>query len=289
LRHFRASDGARIAYRDDGDGRPLVLLHGLMAHSGFFAGQQPLAGDFRLIGVDLRGHGASADAGGALTVEQLAQDVSELAEALDLDEAIGIGWSLGASVLWNVLSGPSGRRFAASVVVDMTARVENVDGWDLGLSPDACALRSAAIAADFDTFATAAGQAIFSQPISAAMRETADWASREFARNDGATIGAVWQSLVGEDFRPLLPRISQPTLIVHGRHSQLYDAATAQYLARALPNASDIEFAGSGHAPQIEQSELFNKVIRDFADRPTRTPRPNARSKTQTQTQTHEI
>jgi pimeloyl-ACP methyl ester carboxylesterase len=285
LRHFTASDGARIAYRDEGEGRPLVLLHGLMAHSGFFPGQQPLARDFRLIGVDLRGHGASAAAGGALTVGQLARDVSELSDALGLEDAIGIGWSLGASVLWEVLSGPAGRRFAASVVVDMTARVENVDGWDLGLSPEACALRSAAIAADFRTFAMAAGQAIFSQPISERMRETADWASAEFARNDPATIGAVWESLVAEDFRPLLSRIAQPTLVIHGRHSQLYDAATAQYLARALPNASEIEFEGSGHAPQLEQSDLFNATIRDFADRLTRVPHPHRQS----QTQTHEI
>jgi pimeloyl-ACP methyl ester carboxylesterase len=281
LRYFTASDGARIAYRDEGDGRPLILLHGLMAHGGFFAGQQALAGSFRLIRVDLRGHGDSAAAGGALTVERLARDVSELAGALNLQDAIGVGWSLGASVLWTVLSGPSAGRFAASVVVDMTARVQNVDGWDLGLSPEACALRSAAIESDFQTFAIAAGQAIFSQPISDRMRETADWASYEFARNDPATILAVWQSLVAEDFRPLLPRIAQPTLIVHGRHSQLYDAATAQYLARALPNASEIEFEGSGHAPQLEQSDDFNAVIRDFADRLTRGPAPHNHRQTQ--------
>ncbi|HEX8192186.1 MAG TPA: alpha/beta hydrolase [Allosphingosinicella sp.] len=285
MRHFTASDGARIAYRDEGEGRPLVFLHGLMAHSGFFPGQQPLADSFRLIGVDLRGHGASAKAGGALTVDRLARDVAELADALDLEEAIAVGWSLGASVLWTLLSGPAGRRFAASVVVDMTARVENVDGWDLGLSPEACALRSAAIASDFKAFAMAAGQAIFSQPISERMRETADWASAEFARNDAATIGAVWKSLVAEDFRPLLPAIRQPTLIIHGRHSQLYDAATARYLARALPDAAEIEFEGSGHAPQLEQSDAFNAAIRDFADRVARTPQPNR----QPQTQTHEI
>jgi pimeloyl-[acyl-carrier protein] methyl ester esterase len=281
LRQFTASDGARIAYRDNGDGRPLVLLHGLMAHGGFFPGQQALADHFRLIAIDLRGHGASAAAGGSLTVAQLARDVSEIAQALDLRDVIGIGWSLGASVLWNVLSGPAGDRFAASVVVDMTARVENVDGWDLGLSPEACRLRSAAIASDFEAFAMAAGQAIFSQPISERMRDTADWASAEFARNDGATIGSVWKSLVAEDFRPLLPAIEQPTLIIHGRHSQLYDAATAQYLARALPNAHEIEFEGSGHAPQLEQAELFNTTIRDFADSLSR--------QSQRQTQTHEI
>lgn len=267
LRYFTAPDGARIAYRDEGEGRPLLFLHGLMAHGGFFPGQDALARDFRLIRVDLRGHGESRSAGGPLNVAQLAGDVAALAEALDLEEAIGIGWSLGASVFWELLSGPTGGRFAASVVVDMTARVENVDGWDLGLSPEACALRSAAIAEDFTSFATAAGQAIFSQPIGPECRETADWASAEFARNDPQVIGAIWRSLVAEDFRPLLARIEQPTRVIHGRHSQLYDAATAEYLARALPNAREIEFERSGHAPQLEQPEQFNAAIRDFAER----------------------
>jgi pimeloyl-ACP methyl ester carboxylesterase len=36
LHVFTASDGARIAYRDSGRGTPIVLLHGLMAHAGFF-------------------------------------------------------------------------------------------------------------------------------------------------------------------------------------------------------------------------------------------------------------
>src|SRR5215217_3378343 len=192
LRHFTASDGARIAYRDEGAGRPLVLLHGLMAHSGFFRAQESLARDFRLVAVDLRGHGASRAADNSLSVEQLARDVAELADALALEDAIGIGWSLGATVLWQLLAGQAGARFSGAVVVDMTARVMNEDGWDLGLSPEACDLRTAAIADDFETFAMAAGQAIFSQPVGESCREIADWASFEFARNDGAMIGALW-------------------------------------------------------------------------------------------------
>ena len=62
MQFFTTSDGARIAYRDEGEGTPLVLLHGLMAHGGFFREQDELAGPFRLIRVDLRGHGASAAA-----------------------------------------------------------------------------------------------------------------------------------------------------------------------------------------------------------------------------------
>ena len=155
----------RIAYRDEGEGRPLVLLHGLMAHGGFFREQAPLADAFRLIAIDLRGHGASARPGERPTVEQVAADVAGLADALGLEGAIGVGWSMGATILWHVLTGPAAARFAGAVSIDMTARVLNDEDWGLGLSPQACEARTAAIRDDFASFAAAAGQAIFARPV----------------------------------------------------------------------------------------------------------------------------
>lgn len=274
MRFFTTSDGAQIAYRDEGEGTPLVLLHGLMAHGGFFREQEALADRFRLIRVDLRGHGASAEAatrgGGEPTVERIARDVAELAEALDLNGAIGVGWSLGATVLWHVLTGPAAGRFAGAVVVDMTARVLNDSEWDLGLSAEACEARSAAIRDDFERFAVDAGQGIFAQPVENGTRATADWASFEFARNDPGTIASVWASLVRQDVRALLERISHPTLIVHGAQSRLYGEDTADHLVAALPNARAVRFERSGHAPHLEQPELFNATLSDFADRLSR-------------------
>lgn len=267
---FTASDGAHIAYRDVGQGTPIVLLHGLMAHGGFFEKQAPLADRFRLISIDLRGHGGSRMAGGRPTVERIAADVAELAEALDLESAVGVGWSLGATVLWHVLDGPAGARFAGAVVIDMTARVLNDAEWDLGLSIEACEARSAAIRDDFDSFARAAGEAIFAQPVTAEHRALADWAAGEFATNDGAAIGAVWESLVRQDVRALLAGIRHPTLIVHGAKSQLYGADTADHLVAALPQAHAVRFEGSGHAPHLEEPDLFNRTLEDFAGRLTR-------------------
>ena len=267
MESFTASDGGLIAYRDEGpsnsSARPLVLLHGLMAHGGFFREQAVLAEQFRLITVDLRGQGHSGTANA--TVERAAADVAELVEALDLRDAIGIGWSLGATVLWQVLAGPVASRFAGAVVVDMTARVRNAADWDLGLSPEACAARSAAIRDDYRSFAANAGQAIFAQPVAEAQRATADWASAEFARNDPAAIAELWASLEQQDLRPLLSQIRHPTLIVHGAQSQLYGADTADHLVAALPNARAIRFAGSGHAPHLEEPALFNRTVTEFA------------------------
>ena len=266
-----ASDGTEIAYRDTGNGTPVVLLHGLMAHGGFFRAQDELARDHRVVAVDLRGHGKSGSGnGGGPTVERMAADIAELAVTLDLEGAIGIGWSLGATILWHVLSGPAAARFAGAVVVDMTARVKNDAEWDLGLSPEACEARSLAIRDDFESFALSAGQAIFAQPIAPEHRRLADWASLEFARNDAAAIGSVWASLVRQDVRALLSRIQHPTLIVHGAQSSLYGDDTADHLVAALPHARAVRFEGSGHAPHLEEPELFNATVRDFAARLSR-------------------
>jgi pimeloyl-ACP methyl ester carboxylesterase len=269
LNQFTSSDGARIAYSDTGSGTPIVLLHGLMAHGGFFRFQAPLADKHRLIAIDLRGHGASGS-GGAPTVERLARDVAELVDSLDLDGAIGVGWSLGATVLWHVLAGPAGPRFAGAVVVDMTARVRNDAEWDLGLSPEACEARTAAIRDDFEGFALGAGQGIFAQPLADEQRQLADWASAEFARSDGAAIAAIWESLVRQDMRALLSGIRHPTLIVHGAQSSLYGDETADHLVAALPQASAVRFDRAGHAPHLEQPDLFNRTLSDFADRLSR-------------------
>jgi pimeloyl-ACP methyl ester carboxylesterase len=236
-----------------------------MAHAGFFERQGELARDFRVIRVDLRGHGQSRGTGAAPTIQTLADDITELSAHLGLEQAIALGWSLGASVLWRVLTGPAGGRFAGAVVVDMTPRVLNDSDWALGLSGEICDARAKAIGDDFPSFAASAGAAIFAQPLSDDSRPLAAWAGEEFARNDGAAIGALWRSLVAEDLRPLLGRIRQPTLVVHGAQSHLYGSDTADHLVEALPNASLITFDRSGHAPHLEQPELFNSAIRDFA------------------------
>lgn len=263
---FTASDGAHIAYRDSGRGTPIVLLHGLMAHSGFFQRQEALADHFRIVALDLRGHGGSRAANGAApTVERMAADVAELAEALGLEGAIGVGWSLGATVLWHVLAGPAATRFAGAVVVDMTARVRNDSEWDLGLTSEAVEARSAAIAGDYESFARSAGQAIFAQPLAAQHRRLADWASLEFAKSDADAMASVWASLIRQDVRGLLDGIRHPTLIVHGAQSPLYGEDTADHLVAALPRARAVRFEHSGHAPHLEEPDLFNATLKHFA------------------------
>lgn len=236
-----------------------------MANSSFFREQRELAESFRLISIDLRGHGESGTGAEPPTIARLAADVAELADRLDLEGAIGLGWSLGATILWHVLGGSAGRRFAAAVVIDMTPRVLNDRDWTLGLSSEICEARAQAIQEDYAGFTAGAGAAIFAQPLADEMRPLAAWAAEEFGRNDPAVTAALWDSLVAEDARPLLARINQPTLVVHGANSHLYGSDTADHLVEALPNAVAVQFERSGHSPHLEQPELFNRTLTEFA------------------------
>jgi len=180
-----------------------------------------------------------------------------------------VHWVTGRDGL-DVSQAPLSTLVAPAVVIDMTARVRNDARWDLGLSPEACAARSLAIRDDYESFAFSAGQAIFAQPVADAQSGLATWVSREFARNDPAAMAAVWESLVAQDMRVLLGSIRHPTLIVHGAHSSLYGDGTADHLVAALPEARALRFERSGHAPHLEEPDLFNATLTDFAGRLSR-------------------
>ncbi|MGB3315096.1 MAG: alpha/beta hydrolase [Albidovulum sp.] len=99
LQHFTASDGARIAYRDDGTGRPLLCLAGLTRAGTDFDFVAPHLSDLRLIRMDYRGRGASDWTGAATyTVEREARDALELLDHLGIDRTAILGTSRGGLI-----------------------------------------------------------------------------------------------------------------------------------------------------------------------------------------------
>lgn len=99
MQHFTASDGARIAYLDEGDGRPLLCLAGLTRSGTDFDFVAPHLTGLRLIRMDYRGRGGSAWTGAATyTVEREARDALELLDHLGLDRVAILGTSRGGLI-----------------------------------------------------------------------------------------------------------------------------------------------------------------------------------------------
>ncbi|UUZ92867.1 alpha/beta hydrolase [Paenibacillus sp. P25] len=86
----------RLAYTDQGEGTPVVLLHGFCGSSAYWDEVLPLLqGRARLIVPDLRGHGDSGAPDEPYGMETLADDIAGLLEELQLSKAVLIGHSLG--------------------------------------------------------------------------------------------------------------------------------------------------------------------------------------------------
>jgi pimeloyl-ACP methyl ester carboxylesterase len=118
LQHFTASDGTRLAYREMGQGRAVVMLHGLFSNAMInwikygHAGQLAAAG-FRVIMPDLRAHGDSEAPHDPACYpdDVLAHDAAELIAHLGLTDYDLVGFSLGSRTSARaVLGGLSPRR-----------------------------------------------------------------------------------------------------------------------------------------------------------------------------------
>jgi pimeloyl-ACP methyl ester carboxylesterase len=96
-----SADGVRIAYEVHGEGSPtLVFVHGWSCNRGYWAGQlEPLSTQYKVVAIDLGGHGESGRGRKAWTIESFGADVAAVVKKLDLERVVLIGHSMGGDVI----------------------------------------------------------------------------------------------------------------------------------------------------------------------------------------------
>lgn len=145
-------DGTRIAFKDWGSrgGQPIIFSHGWPLSGEFWATQMLFFGmeGYRVIAHDRRGHGRSDQPWEGNSVDQFADDLAELIEALDLQDLILMGHSTGGGEIVRYMSRHGTGRVAKVVLVsavvplglqmdDMEGTpMEDMDGWRKGVAED---------------------------------------------------------------------------------------------------------------------------------------------------------
>ncbi len=264
-------DGGHLKYKDAGSGRPIVLLHGWGMRGEFFEKQvADLSARFRLVVPDFRGHGDSSHLVDGQDLPTLVADVTELIVSLDLSQVILVGWSMGAMVAWGVARGEATSRVSGLVTIDMVPRLLNDESWDFGLREgrDASVFSKAVdrMRSNWPGFTKIFVPRIFAAGRAAERKQMIDQMMDVVEQNHPESMAHLWMSMVGQDFRPGLAAIDVPTLVIYGKQSQLYSEEASEWLAAELPNARRVGFADSGHAPHLEEPDLFNQEIEKFAD-----------------------
>lgn len=250
--------GQRVAYVDTpGEGAAIVLAHNLMAHAGTFAEvTRRLAPRWRVLAVDLRGHGDSGGAPRPFTTIDLAGDLAAVMDAAGVAEAFVAGTSLGAAA-------------AAELALRSPQRVR-------GLALMA-ATPFVASAADHVTFTALRGviRALGPTPVMFPMlrqllgasyraHEPAGVAAaaariRATSRRDLALSVQAWAGrprLAGR-----LAAISTPTVVVVGDEDQACPRRFSAAIAAEIRGARLEVVRGAGHSVQLERPAEVAEIL----------------------------
>lgn len=241
VHHWTASDGVELAWRERGEGRPVLLIHGLFSdgHTNWvkFGHAAKLASaGLRVIMPDLRAHGLSDKPQDASAYPRgiLARDIGELIDHLRLDDYILGGFSLGARTTVQLVG--EGASPAKAILAGMG--IEGLADWNRR-------------------------QAFFHEAIAQfdiASRGDKWWMAIQFMKTmkvDRVAAGHLLRTF--EDAHPdWLSAFAMPTLVLCGTEDA--DNGSAPALAEALPDARYQPVPGT-HMSSVTKPEFGDALL----------------------------
>ncbi len=255
-----------LYFEVQGRGRDVVLLHGWGLNLRVWdelAGA--LARRFRVIAIDLPGHGKSDWDARASTPAAQAWRVHETLAPLTQRYAL-LGWSSGGQFALDLAAAmPAGIERLALVAT--TPKFLAAAGWRCGTAPALLRRLERQLQADCERTVSRflALQVRGSAPRTAARvleRLRHAVAVHGGARPEALALGLA--RLKEGDLRTALPLVRVPALVIAGRLDRITRAAAARALAAALPRARYVEFARAAHAPFLSSPARFAQLLMEF-------------------------
>ncbi|MFC9917022.1 alpha/beta fold hydrolase [Agromyces binzhouensis] len=264
-----ASDGTRLNYLEYGDpgGRPVVLIAGFTAPATSWRYQvKPLArAGYRVLALDRRGHGRSEPGDGEPGMERHGGDIRDLLDALDLTDVTLVGQSMGGDAIWAFVAEHGTARLRDVVIVDQTPCMLNTDDWPHGFYDYDAGNRDTL----FATGIPDPGR--FPAKSKGLVRIARLLTSLEVPRGGAPAFSDAQLALLNDhakrDWRPVVAECDVPVLFVAGAESEFWPAEHAAAAAALNPLADSIVIPRDGHAANIEQPLLFNRILLDRLQR----------------------
>ncbi|WP_245503725.1 alpha/beta fold hydrolase [Rhizobium leguminosarum] len=238
-----------------GAGLPLVFVHGFTTTAQFWREQiEAFSSRYRVIRIDLPGHGVSPrPEGRSYTIAAFANDILAVYRALEIDEAILVGLSMGGTVAQTfTLSHPE--RVLALVLVGATPH---------GLGADVNV--DNVLKAIDDLGVVKASQNVIERSFGrTAGRDLVEFARQEVTQTPAFVAREAIASLNASDSRANLHDIGVPTLVVVGTEDIITPPGESVVLAEGIPESRLEVIADAGHFPMLEQPQVFNHVLESF-------------------------
>lgn len=260
-----------LYYETQGTGKPVVLIHGWPLSGRAWEAQLPalVEAGYQVITYDRRGFGQSSKPWNGYDYDTLAQDLKGLMEALDLQDATIVGFSMGGGEVARYLGKYGSERVSKAVLAsavppylfkaddnpDGGLEEADIQGFLDGVSNDRIDFLN-----DFtkNFFTPKDGKSLVSKPMRLYNRDIAAFASAK------ATFDCV-KSFSYTDFRDDLKAFDVPTLVIHGDADQIVPFEASGERSHDMIADSKLHVVEGGpHGINVTHSEEFNKTLIAF-------------------------
>ncbi len=248
---------AEVAFRFDGPpGAPVLVLSSSLGTTAEMWDPQvgALAGRFRLLRYDHRGHGGSSAPPGPYTMPDLGGDLVGLLDALGVERAALCGVSLGGMVAAFVAARHP-ERVEALVLACTAAALPPASSWH----ERAAAVREGGSA----KLADALFGRWFTEPFRAGHPEVLEEVARMLASCSSEGYAGCCEAIAATDLHDDLAAIRAPTLVIGGLLDPVCPPATILDLASGIAGAAIAVLPGAAHLASVEQPERFNAAVLD--------------------------
>jgi 3-oxoadipate enol-lactonase len=258
LNFFSTSNSNQIAYSIEGEGSWLVLSHSLASNMDMWKPQIPLLSQyFKILRFDTRGHGQSLATADPYTLDELAQDVFELFQYLEIKKTHWIGLSMGG-MIGQTLALKFPNLFESLVLADTTSkRPENAKQmWGERIAK----AKAEGMAAMVDSTLKRWFDEDFRATNFSIIQEVAHGIQSTSVSGFAGCCAAI--SDINNFDR--LQEITCPTLIMVGERDHGTPPQMAREMKEKMPAADYYEIPKAGHISNIEQPIIFNQHLTNF-------------------------
>jgi pimeloyl-ACP methyl ester carboxylesterase len=265
LSFIETRDRAGLFYRDWGTGKPVVFIHGWAVNSDLWQYQMAYlaAQGLRCVTYDRRGHGRSSDPGRGYDFNTLSDDLAAVIEKLGLRDLTLVGHSMGCAEVVRYLTrhGASRVQRVAFVSASLPFVMKTADNPD-GVDKSTFEKLRAGWGKDFPRWLGENARPFFAPDTS---QQMVDWGIRMCLQTSLQAILECNRIDVETDFRPELPHVHVPTLVIHGDAdvSAPLDL-TGRKTAKLIPGSQLKVYEGAPHGLMFTHTDRLNAGLLAF-------------------------
>lgn len=264
-------DGVEIYYKDWGSGQPIVFSHGWPLTADSWESQMLFLADqgYRVIAHDRRGHGRSSQPWEGNDMDHYADDLAELIEALDLKNAVLLGFSTGGGEVARYVGRHGTARVAKLGLISavpplMLQTPDNPEGVPIEVFDG---IRAGSIENRSQLYKDLAGGPFFgfNRPGAVASQGMVDWFWMQGMLGGHKNTYDCIAAFSATDFTEDLKKFDVPTLVVHGDDDQVVPIGRGgQASAKLVAGAKLIVYPGAPHGLTDTHKDQLNADLLAF-------------------------